>query len=232
MKHVPVLRLALMLGFSQSALAQVDLPTVTKIQDFFTQAVAEIEAGVQPRLVSLGTPASQKLLGQALKVRIFSLSAYGNMPEPSGKRGNCELYISSTYPVRVVGNALELMPTSYEWLDASTLEDTIRSGRYLVVLESAADSKSEFLLLDRKQKEAYFGSGMLLVIKPTAKPAKEQIMEAFRVRRKLLETVELEVGKKIGGMTCYGFKKLVADGDADYVEQISACTATVSEGSS
>nr|WP_315243653.1 hypothetical protein [uncultured Albidiferax sp.] len=233
MKYRTVLGLVALLGYFQPALAQVALPTVTKIQDFFTQAVAEIDAGVQPRLVSLGTPASRKLLAQALKVRIFSLNANKDRPEPSGdERGNCEVFISSTYPVRVVGNTLELMPTSYAWLGGSSIEKTILSGRYWVVLESATDSKDDLLLLDRNQKEAYFNSGMLLVIKPTAEPAKEQIMEAFRVRRQKLEATELEIRKKIGGMTCYGFKKLVADGDTDHVEEIVACTTTASEGSS
>ena len=48
-------------------------------------------------------------------------------------------------------------------------------------------------------------------------------MEAFKARRKSLEAVELEVAQKIGGMTCYGFRKLLASPDGAYIEQVAAC---------
>jgi hypothetical protein len=176
-------------------------------------------------LMALGTPGSPLVLGQALKVRIFALGSHGDRPERSGMRGNCDLFVSATYPVRGDGNSLELMPTDYQWLAASTVENTISSGRYLLVLVSAADSKDDFLLLDRKHQDDYFGSGMVLVVKPTGHPAKEQIMEAFKARRRSLESVELEVAQKIGGMTCYGFKKLTAGADGGYLEQVATCAA-------
>lgn len=229
MKQIPALGLAALLGFGQPAWAQVPLPTVAKIKDFFTQVVAEVEAGVKPRLVSLGTPASQKVLGQTLKVRVFSLTANRDRPEDSGTRGDCVLFISRTYAVRVDGNSLELMPTTDDWLQASTIENTVSAGRYLVVLESAAESRNDFLLLDRKHQEDYFASGMLLVVKPTKQPAKAQILEAFKARRRALESVELEVARQIGGLTCYGFKRLVAGFEADYNEQLAACTAPLAE---
>lgn len=209
----------------QGAVAQILIPTVTKIQDFFVQEANGIDAGTQPRLTAIGSQASQKVLRMPLRVRIFPLSPGKDRPEHSGVRGDCYLFISSTYPVQTSGNSLILMPTSYEWLDASPLEDLVRSGRYWVVLESGEEGRSDFFLLDKKHMEDYFSSGMLLVVRPTAQPAKEQIIKAFRNRRKSLEAVELEVATKIGNLTCYGFKKLITESDTDYGERIATCPA-------
>jgi hypothetical protein len=212
-----------LIGMCQVAAAQMLIPTVTRIQDFFVQESNGIDAGVQPKLTALGSQASQKVLKMSLRVRIFPLNPGKVRPEISGVRGNCYLFISSTYPAHTSGNSLILMPTSYEWLDASPLEDLIRSGRYWVVLESGEESRSDFFLLDKNHMEDYFSSGMLLVIKPTAQPAKEQIMKAFKNRRRLTEAIELEVAAKIGNLTCYGFKKLTTESDDDYDETIATC---------
>jgi len=223
MKKYQIAFVLQLIGFGFSANAQSDLPTVANIPDFFSQSIFEIKAGAQPILVSRGTPASEKMLQHDLKIRIFSLGSSNTMPSHSAIHEECELYISSTYPVKVVGQTLELMHTSHNWLGASPIEDKVLSGRYWVVLESANESKGDLLLLNKKDKLKYFASGMLLVVNPTGDPAKDQIMEAFKVRRKLLEAIELEIASKIDKLTCFGFKKITAQSGNNYSEEILTC---------
>jgi len=230
MKTSVLIAACALLGLCQAAVAQVPVPTLTKIRDFFIQELSGIDAGMQPRLIALGTPASKKVLGMSLRVRIFSLASGRDRPEFSGTRGHCHLYISSTYPVQMVDSSLVLMPTSYEWLDASPLENAVRSGRYWMVLESGEERESEFFMLHRDHIAAYFDSGMLLEIRPTAHPAKVEIMKAFRLRRTKLEAVELSVAQRIGSLPCYGFKKLIAESDTHYTETIAACPSIAPDG--
>lgn len=224
-RNWPVLACALIfvLGTSGAALAQTPLHTVPRVQDFFSPIATEVDAGTQPRLTLRPTDAANKLLGEPLKVRVFALAAGQDRPSRSGSRGNCDVFVSSTYPVRAVGKTLELMPTSENWLDASTLENLVRSGRFLVVLESASDSHGDFLLLDRDHQNAYFSSGFVLSVKPTAQTPREQILAAFKARRKALEAVELEVVQKLAGLTCFGFKRLVLSQPEELMHLVHTC---------
>jgi len=103
------------------------------------------------------------------------------------------------------------------------MENTVKSGRYWIVLESATDSKNDVLLLHKDHKADYFSSGVLLVVNPTGQITKEQIMNSFKARRMSLEKVELEAIENISGITCYGFKRLVMDAASEYSEQVSDC---------
>lgn len=208
MSSVRCLIVFLIASYVGASFAQTALPTVTNIADFFIPIGSEVEEGTQPKLVSKGSVESKKLLGANLKVRVFTLNPGESLPVAITSHGNCELFFTVTFPVSGAGNSLTLMKTNANWLSVSTIENTVKEGRYWVVLESANDTPDKILLLHKEHRVQYFSSGFLLVVKPRTTVSNEQIVNAFKARRKSLEAAELEASENIGALTCYGFKRL------------------------